>query len=205
MKRCVIFAAQPVSPTLAHWWEGADFVIAADAGYRSAMALGVEPDLLLGDYDSAPAPHLGGKMVRLPAEKDDTDTFFAARKALEAHCTHVTILGGTGGRLDHTLANLHTLVFLHRHGVHAVLADEANEVTVLGKGRHTVKARVGWYLSLFPAGACARGVTLRGLKYPLENAQLHNHWPVGVSNEFTAGEAQIALREGEVYCMLCKM
>lgn len=74
--------------------------------------VGVEPDLLLGDYDSAPRPEAGAKTVFLPAEKDDTDTYYAARKALELGATDVVIVGGLGGaRLDHTLANLQTLVF----------------------------------------------------------------------------------------------
>lgn len=203
MKRCVIFAAQPVGQALRPWCDGASLVIAADAGYRGARALGVEPDMLLGDYDSAPPPQ-AGKTVYLPAEKDDTDTFYAARQALARGCDEVVILGGLGGRVDHTVANLHTLVFLARHGAHAVLADEKNEITVLLPGRHVLQARPGWHCSLLPAGAEARGVTLERLKYPLQNAVLTNAWPVGVSNEFTGGDAVVTFRRGALYWMLCR-
>ena len=80
--KCVIFAGLPAAPELHSWWADADYVIAADAGYENACRVGVEPDLLLGDYDSAPRPEAGAKTVFLPAEKDDTDTYYAARKAL---------------------------------------------------------------------------------------------------------------------------
>ena len=79
--KCVIFAGLPAAPELHSWWADADYVIAADAGYENACRVGVEPDLLLGDYDSAPRPEAGAKTVFLPAEKDDTDTYYAARKA----------------------------------------------------------------------------------------------------------------------------
>lgn len=203
MKRCVIFAAQPVPASQRHWCSGASLVIAADAGYRSARALGVEPDLLLGDYDSAPPPD-AGKTVLLPAEKDDTDTFYAARQALAQGCEEVVILGGLGGRMDHTLANLHTLVFLAGQGVRAVLADEKNEITVLLPGRHRLPARAGWHCSFFPGGERAAGVTLEGLKYPLKDAVLTNAWPVGVSNEFAAPTAMVEFHTGMLYWMLCK-
>ena len=126
MKKCVIFAARPVEPELRPWCEGASLVIAADAGWRWARALGVEPDILLGDYDSdrPPADVPAGRIDRLPAEKDDTDTHYAARRALEEGCGQVVILGGLGGRLDHTLANMNTLLYLAGHGAEAVLAGK---------------------------------------------------------------------------------
>ena len=71
--KCVIFAGLPAAPELHSWWADADYVIAADAGYENACRVGVEPDLLLGDYDSAPRPEAGAKTVFLPAEKDDTE------------------------------------------------------------------------------------------------------------------------------------
>ena len=91
--KCVIFAGLPAAPELHGWWADADYVIAADAGYENACRVGVEPDLLLGDYDSAPRPEAGAKTVFLPAEKDDTDTYYAARKALELGATDVVIVG----------------------------------------------------------------------------------------------------------------
>ena len=103
-RRCVIFAGLAVPPHLCQDIGPQDVILAADAGWKTARALGFAPTLALGDFDTAPAPK-GPDVLRLPAEKDDTDTFFAARKALEMGCSEVLILGGIGGRLDHTLAN----------------------------------------------------------------------------------------------------
>lgn len=202
--KCVIFAGMPVPQTLRRFWQDADLVIAADAGYENARRLGVEPDLLLGDYDSAPCPPQDAKTVVLPAEKDDTDTYFAARRAIGLGATEVVILGGLGGRLDHTLANLQTLVFLEKNGVRAWLVDEANEVTALLPGTHPIPARPGWYFSIFSAGDAAQGVTLKGLKYPLHEATVTNFFPIGVSNEFAADPATVRFTEGILYLMLSR-
>lgn len=202
--KCVIFAGMPVSQTLCRFWQDADFVIAADAGYENARRLGVEPDLLLGDYDSAPCPPQNAKTLVLPAEKDDTDTCFAARRAIGLGATEAVILGGLGGRLDHTLANLQTLVFLAKNGVRAWLVDEANEVTALLPGTHAIPARPGWYFSIFSAGDAAQGVTLEGLKYPLHEATVTNFFPIGVSNEFAADPATVRFTAGVLYLMLSR-
>lgn len=202
--KCVIFAGLPVSQTLCRFWQDADVIIAADAGYENARRLGLRPDLLLGDYDSAPCPPPNAKTVVLPAEKDDTDTYFAARRAIMLGASEAVILGGLGGRLDHTLANLQTLVFLAKNGVRAWLADEANEVTVLLPGTHRIPARPGWYLSIFSAGDAAHGVTLKGLKYPLHEATVTNSFPIGVSNEFAAQTAEVCFSEGILYLMLSR-
>ena len=199
--KCVIFAAMPVSAQMLRYCEDTDIVIAADAGWHSASKLGIEPDIFLGDFDSAEVPQ-GKDVLHLPQEKDDTDTLYAARKAIALGAHEVVILGGLGGRFDHTIANLHTLLFLQSAGVHAVLADEKTEITVLSAGTHTIRAQKNVYLSLFPAGESAQGVTLQGVKYPLTNATLTNTYPVGVSNEFAAEKAQITLKKGQLYCIL---
>ena len=94
---CYVVGAMSLSLSLRPSPAPGDYVIAADAGYENACRVGVEPDLLLGDYDSAPRPEAGAKTVFLPAEKDDTDTYYAARKALELGATDVVIVGGLGG------------------------------------------------------------------------------------------------------------
>jgi thiamine pyrophosphokinase len=158
----------------------------------------------LGDFDSAPVPTERPDAERLPTEKDDTDTHYAARRALELGCDEVVILGGLGGRLDHTLANMQTLVFLEKQGVHAVLADETTQVNVLLHGTLTVYRPEGaCYCSVFPIGERAEEVTLEGLKYPLHDAVLTNVWPVGVSNEFLQDRAHISVRNGGLYILVC--
>lgn len=202
--KCVIFAGMPVTDKLRHFWQDAELIIAADAGYENARRLGIEPDLLLGDYDSAPCPPPNAKTLVLPAEKDDTDTYFAARKAIERGVSEVVILGGLGGRLDHTLANLQTLVFLAKNGMRAVLADEENEATVLLPGEHRIPSRCDCYLSIFSAGDAARGVTLEGLKYPLHEATVTGFYPIGVSNEFVGDAATVRFSAGTLYLIFSR-
>ena len=202
-RRCVIFAGLAVPPHLCQDIGPQDVILAADAGWKTARALGFAPTLALGDFDTAPAPK-GPDVLRLPAEKDDTDTFFAARKALEMGCSEVLILGGIGGRLDHTLANLQTLVFLAKNGVCATLADTDNEVTALLPGTHRIQARPGWYFSIFSAGEQAPGVTLEGLKYPLHDYTLTHAFPIGVSNEFAAETATLRFSAGMIYLVLSR-
>ncbi len=202
--KCVIFAGRPVSKGLRAWWKDADCIIAADAGWEHTRRLGLAPDLFLGDFDSAALPPEGA-VLALPAEKDDTDTHFAAREALRRGSAEVVILGGLGGRLDHTLANCQTLRFLAENGVRAVLADEENEVMALVPGTYTFPRREGWYLSVFSAGEAAEGVTLEGVKYPLRDYTLTNSFPIGVSNEFAEEEAVVRFSRGSLLLVFSRM
>ena len=121
MKRCFIFAAGTFYG-LRKRPEAGDLVIAADAGYRVCQQEGLVPDVILGDFDSMEAPDAGERVCRLPVEKDDTDTLAAVKLGLERECTDFWIYGGTGGkRLDHTLANLQTLLYLRRRGARGFL------------------------------------------------------------------------------------
>ena len=162
-RRCVIFAGLPVAPELCEDIGPQDIIITADAGWKTARALGFFPALALGDFDTAPAPE-GPDVLRLPAEKDDTDTFFAARRALETGCGEVLILGGIGGRLDHTLANICTLLFLEQHGVCAWLRSETAAVRVLLPGQYGFPAQKDVYVSLFPMNGDVHGLCLRGFR-----------------------------------------
>ncbi|MEG1175466.1 MAG: thiamine diphosphokinase [Ruthenibacterium sp.] len=200
---CVIFAAMPVTQAMEPYYNDADVTIAADAGYRVMQQLKLLPDILLGDYDSAPIPADDKHVECLPREKDDTDTYYAARRALALGADRVTILGGLGGRLDHTLANLHTVAFLARSGVSARLADENTEIDALLPGSYRFARRDG-YVSLFPAGDSIEGVTLRGFHYPLTDATLTNSYPLGISNEFVADVGEISFTHGVLYLVFVR-
>ena len=96
-------------------------VIAADGGFDYARSLGIEPALVVGDFDSMPRPETAAELICLPCEKDDTDMLYAARRALERGAAMCHLYGGTGGRADHTMANVQTLLWLRRRGVDARL------------------------------------------------------------------------------------
>ncbi|MDL2325435.1 thiamine diphosphokinase, partial [Ruminococcaceae bacterium OttesenSCG-928-A16] len=187
---CVILAAQPISKALCRYIPRSAFIIAVDAGWQQAQRLGIEPDLVLGDFDSAPLPQNGHNVHRLPAEKNDTDTYFAVREALARGAQKVTILGGLGGREDHTFANLQTLRFLAENRVENLLVSQTAEIRCLWPGTVLLPPQPSRYLSVFAAGGTASGVCLRAVKYPLHNATLTPGYPLGVSNEFTNKPAE---------------
>lgn len=197
MERCFIFAAGTFYGLRVRPAAG-DLVIAADAGYHVCRAQGLVPDLLLGDFDSMAAPESFPHLYRLPVEKDDTDTLAAIRRGLAQGCTEFHIYGGTGGRrLDHTLANLQSLLFLRRHGARGFLYDDDFLWTVIENETLSLKREVEWGLvSVFCLGDKAEGVDETGLQYPLSDALLTPEFPIGVSNHFTEPAASVTVRRG---------
>ena len=206
----VLLSAAPIVPELRRYCPEGAFVVACDAGYRHASLLGLEPDLIVGDFDSAPPPPASARTIVLPHVKDDTDTHFAARWLREQGAKRVVMLGALGGaRMDHTLANLETGLFLARGGADAVLADARTELHYLLPGRPLVlpAADAGgpWkYLSLLPLGGPLTGVTLTGVYYPLREAALQPDFPLAVSNEFTEPTAALSCSGGAGLVLLTR-
>ncbi len=201
-RRAVILSAVPVSTALCRYVQPGDFVVACDAGYRNAERLDLRPDLIVGDFDSAPQPKTEHDTIVLPHVKDDTDTQYAAHWLLEHGYDEITLLGALGGaRLEHTLANLATGLFLAKNGVNVLLANERSEIRYLVPGRELILQRRDWkYLSVFPMEGRLTGVCIRGAFYPLENAVLTADYPLGVSNEFIADTAQLQCSRRLRYC-----
>ena len=207
MKRAVLLSAVPVGPEMAAYLQPGDFIVACDTGYRNAAALGVRPDLIVGDFDSAPQPRTERDTIVLPHVKDDTDTQYAARWLAEHGFEEVVMLGALGGpRVEHMLANLSTGLFLSLHGVRTILADSRSEMHYLLPGRPLELPRRDWkYLSLFALGAPLTGVFERGVYYPLENATLTElDYPLGTSNEFTEPVARLQCSGGHGLVVLTR-
>ena len=208
MSRCVILSAGPVedSERLRPLLKTDDWFIAADGGGRLAAALGVKPAVLVADFDSSAPPDTGGdtEIVRLPMEKDWTDTQAAAMLALDRGYRDFLLLGCTGGRLDHTLANIAVLLYLLRRGADALMADERNFLRLYGPGRYRVERRAGYKLSLFPYGGEVEGITVKNVRYPLEKARLTPDNSLGVSNEFQENPAEISFDKGVLMVFLSK-
>ena len=207
--RCVIFTARcEGDPARAYAPVAGDCVLCADGGWRLARCIGVEPDLVIGDFDSSDEP-AALSTVRVPVEKDDTDTMLCLKKGLSLGYDDFLIVGGFGGRVDHTLANFQALHYAARQNARAAMCDGNSWAAVLRDGAMCVPANAlgegaPVKLSVFALSDVCRGVTLRGTKYPLEEGELTNAFPLGVSNEFAAPEAEISVREGALLITLCR-
>ncbi len=163
-------------------------VICADGGVQNARRAGLRPHLLVGDWDSGGAPQVGIPAVSLPPEKDLTDLQAAAELAIARGCGQLLLCGCAGGRLDHTASNLVLLEWIAGRGAEALLLDGDNEVRFHPGGTLTLPAVPRYrYLSVIPLDRTIRGVTLRGVKYPLTDAELTRGDTLSVSNE-PAGE-----------------
>lgn len=194
-KRCVVITAYcEGDPNLAYGPEPGDFILCADGGWKLAEKLGVKPDLVIGDFDSSEAPE-GENIERHPVMKDDTDTMLCLKHGMKLGYDRFLFVGGFGGRLDHTLANLQTLNYAAVRGVHAEICDGNCRATVVCNGTVRIPRRPG-KLSLFSMGDRCTGITTSGLLYPLDNGELTNTFPLGVSNEYTADEATVTVKDG---------
>lgn len=199
MGKCVIFGAAEFD-SLAQSIEKGDYLLAADGGLRHLQALGLKPDGILGDFDSLGYTPVGAEVF--PVEKDDTDAMLAARRGLALGYREFVIYGGLdGARLDHTVANFQTLQFLADHDAAGYLVGKDYIVTVIRNETVRFDASAEGILSLFCLGPDARGVTLRGLQYPLENGSLTSGFPLGVSNHFVGEKAQITVENGSLLAM----
>jgi thiamine pyrophosphokinase len=177
-----------------------DYILAADGGLVHLQKLGVAPHGIIGDFDSL--GYVPQNAQVFPVEKDDTDSMLAVRKGLELGYREFILYGALDGpRLDHTIANLQTLLFLENHGAKGTLVGLNYLIT-------TVKDRVlrlpkadSGIVSVFCLGEPAQGVTIRGLKYELENGILESGFPLGVSNHFVGKEATVSVESGTLILM----
>jgi thiamine pyrophosphokinase len=173
------------------------YLIAADGGYEHLKRLGIEPDMVLGDFDSTPAPK-HPNVVKHPPMKDDTDMLLAVKTGLKMGYKNFILLGGMGGRLDHTLANIQALVYLSRRGARGILFGAGTAMSAITNSKFNFDASACGIVSVFCSGDKAEGVNLTGLKYPLIEATLTDEMPLGVSNEFTGAPSEISVKKGSL-------
>lgn len=192
MNACFIFGALPVEK-LTVLPEKSDFVIAADKGVLTLEKFGVKPDIIIGDFDS-----LGympeGNTVRLPVRKDKTDVGYAVDYAFEKGYREFFVYGAFGGLTDHTAANLQICAGVSaRGGRMYLLGDKQNAVCITDS---KISLKGSGRISVFAFGKKAAGVTLKGLDYNLDNAELSPYFPLGVSNGFSEETAEISVGDG---------
>ncbi len=178
--------------------ESADYIIAADGGQNRAREFGLQPDCVIGDFDSTTLNEdFDCLYITYPAEKDLTDTEAALTHALEKGCRNVILLGGMGGRLDHTMGNIGLLDKYYNSFDHMEFIDGKNRMELLKDSGRTLKRDARYkYFGLVSLNAEASGIDIRGAKYELTGASLERASTLGVSNEFSEDTVDIYVREG---------
>lgn len=193
MKTAVIFGAGEQNIKQLTLPENA-LVWAADGGLSYCEKLGISPDFLIGDYDSL--GFVPAKAEVLPVQKDITDMAAAVIQAEEKDCDTFYIYGGTGNRLDHTLANISLLVDLAKKGKKAYLCDRDYTVTAVSNGEICFDETEKGVISVFAADTEAHGVCIEGLLYEVQDMTFENRFALGVSNEFTGKKSRISVKNG---------
>lgn len=180
-------------------------IIAADAGLNTLHAMGMKPDVILGDFDSVKPEWLSDyqndesiHFERFPAHKDYTDMELAVDMAIQLGAEEILIFGATGTRLDHVIGNIFSLQRPMEQGITAKLLDPHNVIQLLGPGAYTVNASElpGKYVSFLPYTECVTGISLTGFLYPLHEYEMVKGTTLGISNELASDQACVSFREG---------
>lgn len=168
-------------------------VIAADGGMACAEAAGFTPTVYVGDGDSGGKALPGMETVSLPAEKDLTDLQAAWEWSRDHGLRELVFTACTGGRQDHHLSALQLLETAHEQSVSAEIRDPENRILFLSGERVSIP-RCHWrYFSLIPVDRVLHGVTIRGAKYPLDNATVRRGDSLTVSNEWLEDQVEITV------------
>lgn len=181
-----------------------DFVMAADSGMEFFYRNSRKPDVIVGDFDSVGNEALehfkkqnGILFKELNPCKDDTDTEFAIRLAIEMGAEEIILLGATGSRLDHVLGNIELLGIGLQKNVRITMLDSHNRIRMIQQGIQIKKEeQFGKYLSLIPYTQTVEGLTLKGTKYLLDHATLKGFCSLGISNEIIEDTAEIQFQKG---------
>lgn len=200
MPRCVVVGGADINDysRLRSRLRRDDYTIFCDSGLQHMAALGLKPDLIVGDFDSYADPHLDAETITLPVEKDDTDSVFAVKEALKRGYDDFLLIGAAGGRLDHTLGNISIMLFLDSLGKNASLIDDYSEMEIVSRRPAYVDDSFS-YFSLLNISGTARGITIKNAKYPIDGAEITCEYQYGISNEVLPEKtASVTVREGRL-------
>ena len=182
MSRCVIIGGADIKDydSIKRVLRPDDFYIFCDSGLFHMEALGVSPNLIIGDFDSHDKPEEICETITLPREKDDTDTFFAAKEALKRGFSDFLLLGVCGGRLDHTLGNISILLHLHSKDASAVLLDDFSEMEIVDSAPKSIPDTFPYFSVI--------SITIENAKFPVSDIEITPDYQYGISNEPLRGK-----------------
>ncbi|MCI8668349.1 MAG: thiamine diphosphokinase [Lachnospiraceae bacterium] len=186
-----------------------EHIIAVDGGLESAMKMNLVPGYIVGDFDTVSKDILDSYRTnpnivfrQFQPEKDFTDTQSAINLAVELGTLSITIFGGIGTRMDHSLANIQLLQMPLEQGIEAVIINSHNRIRLLGVKRKEIELKKSEYkyVSIIPMSQCITGLTLTGMKYPLRNYEMYIDQTIslGVSNEIIEEPAAVKLKSGKI-------
>ena len=203
---CIIIGAGDLTVGSLPYNPEEDYITAADGGLMYCGLLELEPDCIIGDFDSLDTSYAEAlesickscpeKVITLPVEKDDTDMFAAVKKGLELGYKSFRLYGANGGRLEHTIANIQLLAYLKEQEAVGYIMDGSGMLLLARNETISFQEAMEGYVNIFAYTEKARGVTIRGLKYELNEATLTNRVPLGISNEFVGAQSHITVEEG---------
>ncbi len=200
MQRCVIVGGAGIREyqRIRESLRGDDWFVYCDGGLKHVQELGREPNLIVGDFDSHEQPETDTETIVLPCEKDDTDTVYAVKEAVRRGFRDFLLIGVTGERFDHTFGNISLLLYLDSQGIPACILDDYSEMRIVSRETAEVKEDCSWF-SLLNISGTAKGITIRGAKYPLTDGEITSEYQYGISNEVLPGEtARVSVREGRL-------
>lgn len=175
-----------------------DYVVFCDSGLKHLEHLQVLPSLIVGDFDSHENPHLDVETIVLPCEKDDTDTVYAVKEAINRGFDDFLLIGVVGARLDHTLGNVSILLYLDSLGKKGSIIDDYSEMEIVSDEPVSICDQYSFF-SLLNITGCAKGITITGAKYPLDGGEITCEYQYGISNEVLPGRtAQVAVVSGKL-------
>ena len=206
-RRCVIIGGGDCSAEILKKNISADdFIICADSGFDIATESGFAPDLLIGDFDSIKAIPDNVNKITLPVEKDVTDTVAAFNEGVERGFNSFILFGGTGGRFEHTFANISLMANASKSGITFEIIDNKHIFRSITNSSIKIKHKENQQVSVFAFGDSAFGVTLKGFHYPLWDYTLDPfNGALGTSNHIVEDYGEISVSNGTLIIIETQM
>lgn len=206
-RRCVIIGGGDCSAEILKKNISADdFIICADSGFDIATESGFAPDLLIGDFDSIKAIPDNVNKITLPVEKDVTDTVAAFNEGVERGFNSFILFGGTGGRFEHTFANISLMANTSKSGITFEIIDNKHIFRSITNSSIKIKHKENQQVSVFAFGDRAFGVTLKGFHYPLWDYTLDPfNGALGTSNHIVEDYGEISVSNGTLIIIETQM
>ena len=182
-----------------------DYVICADSGYDIASAAKITPDLVIGDFDSIKSFDVNVDKITLPVEKDLTDGEAAYNEGVKRGFVDFLLLGGTGGRFEHTFANISIMARASKEGKNFRILDEKHTFYSITNSSIKIPFLPNKQVSVFAYGRKAYGVTEKGFHYTIENYSLDPFIPIGISNDIVDDYGEIIVEDGTLIIVETQM